>query len=229
MKWKYLAFVLGSSTCLLTFSIAQELPSCRYDDVLTAQHDFEAWPYTLLDTIYHLPADYEPTDLVSLSTLGFEGRFQLRSLVLEDLAELVAAASDAGNPIAIQSAYRSYGYQQQTFNYWLKQQGREQALRSSARPGHSEHQLGTAIDVRSKGGPPAWELADWVMTPAGAWMKANAWNYGFIMSYPKGQEAQSCYDYEPWHYRYVGKEVAAQVHHSGQTLRAWLWSRSASP
>ena len=200
-----------------------QLPKCRYDDVATPHQDYADWPYTLLDTIYKLPESYAPQDLTSISEAGFVSELQMRSLVLGDLSALAQAASEAGHPIAVQSAYRSYDYQIGTFNYWVAQQGLERARKLSARPGHSEHQLGTALDFRSEDGPPAWDLDDWAQTPAGAWIVANAWRYGFIMSYPKGEEAVTCYAYEPWHYRYVGREVAQEVQGSGLTLREWLW------
>ena len=101
----------------------------------------------------------------------------------------------------------------------------EQALKESARPGHSEHQLGTALDFRSAAGPPAWELDDWAQTPAGAWMAEHAPRFGFVMSYPRGEEETVCYAYESWHYRYVGRDVARTVRESGLTLREWLWQQ----
>ena len=101
--------------------------------------------------------------------------------------------------------------------------GYDQALRISARAGHSEHQLGTTLGLTSLGGRPPWEYADWAATPAGAWTAANAWRYGFVMSYPRDSFGNVCYDYEPWHYRYLGREKAKQVRESGLTLREWLW------
>ena len=114
-----------------------------------------------------------------------------------------------------------------TFDYWVSVGGYEQALRTSARAGHSEHQLGTAIDVTSEGGAPPWEYADWATTPAGAWMAANAWRYGFVMSYPRGAYDVTCYDYEPWHYRYVGRDLAAEITASGR-VRARCSGSSSS-
>jgi len=105
--------------------------------------------------------------------------------------------------------------------------GYDHALRTSARPGHSEHQLGTTFDFTSLGGRPPWEYADWAATPAGGWMAANAWRYGFVMSYPRNSFARVCYDYEPWHYRYLGRQAAAEVRASGLTLREWLWLRGS--
>ena len=77
--------------------------------------------------------------------------------------------------------------------------------------------------LRIDGGSAPWNYADWATTKAGAWMKANAWKYGFIMSYPKYQSAKTCYQYEPWHYRYFGRATAKLIHDSGLVSRYWLW------
>jgi D-alanyl-D-alanine carboxypeptidase len=143
--------------------------------------------------------------------------------VIDDLAAMTKAAAAAGTPIAVQSAYRSYATQVTTFQYWVNLDGYARALLYSARPGHSEHQLGVAIDFKSAAGGPPWSGSDWALSPAGSWMKANAWQYGFILSYPKGERSKTCYDYEAWHYRYVGREEAAAIHASGLTTREYLW------
>jgi D-alanyl-D-alanine carboxypeptidase len=210
---------------LLPCSFSQDLPACRYDDVLTTHQNHEDWHLTLLDTIYKLPESYAPTDLVSTSEAGLSPDYKVRSLVMPDLIALMQAAKEAGIGLQLQSAYRSYTYQATVFEGWVKKQGEEAALQSSARPGHSEHQLGTALDFRSASGPPAWELEDWATTPEGAWLAENAWQFGFVMSYPKGKQDITCYIYEPWHYRYVGNETAKLVEESGLTLREWLWEK----
>ena len=66
-------------------------------------------------------------------------------------------------------------------------------------------------------------MTSWETTKAGAWLGANAWKYGFVMSYPKGKTSVTCYMYEPWHFRYVGRTVAKAVHDSKLTLREYLW------
>ncbi len=203
----------------------ESLPACYYADVLTTHQNYIDWQRTLLDTIYKLPESYAPDDLVTTNEAGLSSNLKLRSLVMPDLAILVQAARNAGIGLELQSAYRSYSYQASVFQGWVNQQGEEAALQSSARPGHSEHQLGTAMDFRSALGPPAWELENWATTPEGAWLAENAWRYGFVMSYPKGQQAITCYIYEPWHYRYVGKDAAKAVKESGLTLREWLWEK----
>ncbi len=207
-------------------SAAAPLPPCGYEDRPAVLVGYNDWPYTLLDTLYKLPERYAPEDLVPVSDAGVgTGDMRVRSIVMQDLRALLTEAEAAEVRLEVQSAYRSYSYQVQTFAYWVAQDGLEAALKTSARPGHSEHQLGTALDFRSAGGDPAWELDDWATTPEGAWLAENAARFGFVMSYPEGKEAVTCYSYEPWHYRYVGREVAAEVEASGLTLREWLWRR----
>ena len=200
------------------------LPQCTYADVLTPHHGLDQWRITLLDTIYHVPSTYAPGDLVDSSAAGLNAGYLIRTVMLGDLAAMAADARAAGTPIQLVSGYRSHSQQKATFDYWVSVGGYEQALRTSARAGHSEHQLGTAIDVTSEGGAAPWNYADWAATPAGAWMAANAWRYGFVMSYPAGSFDFTCYAYEPWHYRYVGRDLAAQVVSSGVALRQLLWA-----
>jgi D-alanyl-D-alanine carboxypeptidase len=136
---------------------------------------------------------------------------------------MARAARKAGASLKIQSAYRSYDAQAQTFNYWLAVGGRREALGHSARPGHSEHQLGTTIDFASAGGPAPWSGSDWARTDAGAWLMRHAWQYGFVLSYPRHARSETCYAYEPWHYRYLGRTAAAAIHLSRLTPREWLF------
>jgi D-alanyl-D-alanine carboxypeptidase len=108
-----------------------------------------------------------------------------------------------------------------TFDSWEARSGYEQALKFSARPGHSEHQLGTTVDFTTAPGVPlSTRFGD---SPAGKWLARNGWKYGFIMSYPEGKKKVSCYGYEPWHWRYFGRELAAEIHESGQVPRRFLY------
>lgn len=199
----------------------QPLPRCTYADVITRDRDPDDWAITFLDTVYRLPTMYGPRDLVRT---GVAGGGSVRRLVAGDLRAMARAATAAGAPIQIVSAYRSYAAQISDFAYWVRVSGLAAALLGSARPGHSEHQLGTTIDVTSLGGGLPWHMWDWGTTPAGRWMRQNSWRYGFVMSYPaKGSPAKTCYRYEPWHFRYVGREMAAAVRASGLTLREYLW------
>jgi D-alanyl-D-alanine carboxypeptidase len=200
------------------------LPACDYQDVRTRYTAYDDWRKTLLDTIERVSRYYVPPDLVSTSEAHIAGSGQVRAVMVSDLRAMASAARGAGKAIAVRSAYRSYAEQKAVFAYWVASVGYQKALLGSARPGHSEHQLGLAVDFRSASSTRApWDYADWAATPPGAWMKQHAWQYGFIMSYPKGKTSVTCYMYEPWHYRYVGRPEAAAVHDSGMVLRRYLW------
>jgi zinc D-Ala-D-Ala carboxypeptidase len=231
-RFRLIAFVLSCALAtglLATVVTAASLPSCKIADVTTAQRSYSAWNRTVLDTRYRITKGYAPGDLRSTANAGLNGSLRVRSLVIADLRAMATAARRAGARLAVQSAYRSYSTQKSTFAYWVQVSGYAAALRSSARAGHSEHQLGTTIDFRSYSGSAPWNYADWGKTKAGAWLKSNAWKYGFIMSYPKGKTAVTCYAYEPWHYRYVGRAEAKAVRASGLTLREYLWRKQTAP
>ena len=205
------------------------LPACRYDDVRTRYDRPPYWRITLLDTIFRVGRSYVPTSLEPVSDASLRGSYLVRNVVIADLRAMARAARAADAGLAVVSAYRSYARQQEVFQGWVDRYGYERALRSSARPGHSEHQLGTAIDFRSASSPrPPWDYDDWATTRAGGWLKQNAWRYGFVMSDPRGASNETCYSYEPWHYRYVGRQMAASVRSSGATLRRYLWEHYES-
>ena len=211
-------------TPVLTPKAAPALPKCKgvYKDVLTAHAAYSDWQITLVDTIYRVSASYYPPDLTST---GLPGGGSIRALAKPDLTAMAKAATAAGAPLQVTSAFRSYKTQVSTFNYWVRVSGKAAALLASARPGHSEHQLGLAVDFTSRGGAAPWTYADWATTKAGRWMLNNAWRYGWVLSYPKGKSPSiTCYQYEPWHYRYVGRSEAAAIHASGLTTRQYLWA-----
>jgi D-alanyl-D-alanine carboxypeptidase len=191
------------------------LPACTYRDIVTARARYSQYATTLLDTIYRLPRTYYPPDLVAT---GLRGGGSIRRIALADLRAMDRAARIAGARFAITSAFRSYSQQVVLFNSRVARVGRAAALKFVARPGHSEHQLGTAIDFRSYDG-----RTPFVTTRAGLWMKANAWKYGWLMSFPSGKSAVTCMSSEPWHYRYVGRTEARLIHYSGLTTRQWIW------
>jgi zinc D-Ala-D-Ala carboxypeptidase len=201
---------------------AQPAPLCTVADRIV-EVDADGHPdRVLVDTAWRLPPGYAPADLVSVGEAGFAGPHLVRAVVIDDLRALREAAEGAGVRLAIQSAYRSEAYQARVHEGWVRQLGAARAAEVSARPGHSEHQLGTAIDLRSASGPPAWELDDWATTPEGAWVAAHAHRFGFVVSYPRGAQAQSCYDYEPWHLRWVGRSSAAAAAAAAVPYRLWL-------
>lgn len=172
-----------------------------------------------LDKQHRLPADCAPTDLEALpGGISAQGSQYLRTEALAALNEMFDAARADGFILQVNSSFRSYQTQADTYNYWVQTYGKDQADRTSARAGHSEHQLGTTADVGARG----QFLEDFIGTAEADWLAENSWKYGFIISYPEGKEDVTGYAYEPWHVRYVGKDVAADVHSSGLTLREFL-------
>lgn len=196
------------------------------NEILTTTKDGSD-PLVLVNKKYKLPSIYQPNDLVDSSATGFSGGHQIRSVIVGDLIELRNAAVNAGISLDLQSGYRSYSTQEGTYSYWLSYNGGDQAYTDqiSARAGHSQHQLGTAVDFNSYEGGYLRLWQDFNITNAAAWLKDNSWKYGFIMSYPEGREAETGFAYEGWHFRWIGKDNAQQCYNSGLVLDKWLESR----
>jgi zinc D-Ala-D-Ala carboxypeptidase len=210
----------------VTSPTGEPLPDCRYDDVAAARTAYADWDKVVLDTIFALPSSYVPPDLTSVANANISGSGKVRSFVIGDLKAMVRDAAAAGAALEVVSAYRSYSRQVALFDEYVSDVGFDEAVTFSARPGHSEHQLGTAIDFKSKGGSLPWNLSDWATTKAGKWLTNNGWRYGFLLSYPRRASPElTCYIYEAWHFRYFGRATAAAIVESGLSPREWLWAR----
>lgn len=171
-----------------------------------------------------LPSSYVPTDLVRLDDAwtvpGFAGQ-RLRPQTATALVALLRDAEAQGMKLRVRSTFRSYDEQVTTFQYWVARLGEAQAKRESAPAGHSEHQLGTTADLAVAS--INWELIEeFGGTPEGKWLAANAYKYGFALSYPQGGEAETGYIWEPWHIRYVGRPCAEAWKSGGLILVRFL-------
>ncbi|RZI93684.1 MAG: D-alanyl-D-alanine carboxypeptidase family protein [Microbacterium sp.] len=144
----------------------------------------------------------------------------LRPELTKAFAKMRAAARDDGVDLRIISGFRSYASQKAVYAAKIRQYGFEKAERRSARPGHSEHQTGLAIDVNSIS-------QSWGETRAGRWVAKNAHRFGFIVRYPKGKTSKTGYSYEPWHLRHVGVAVATHLSKNKLTLDEYLGVPSA--
>ncbi|QDX95829.1 D-alanyl-D-alanine carboxypeptidase family protein [Brevibacillus laterosporus] len=178
----------------------------------------------LVNKQYKLPDSYKPQDLVYpdvpfLFNEKIEKRM-MRKEAADGLQQLFAGAKQEGIMLAGVSAYRSHSTQTTLFTRYVKKDGEEAAKKYSAVPGHSEHETGLAIDVSGSTGKCAAEDC-FDGTPEAVWLADHAHEYGFIIRYPKGKEAITGYQYEPWHLRYVGKEAAGEIHEKGITLEEY--------
>ncbi|WP_450091382.1 M15 family metallopeptidase [Pseudoclavibacter endophyticus] len=138
----------------------------------------------------------------------------LRSEAASAVQTMFTAASAAGYALDMTSGYRSAESQTQLYEGYVADLGQEGADATSARPGYSEHQTGLAADISAPDAGCVLE-ACFGATEAGQWLSANAWQYGFILRYPDGVTHITGYEYEPWHFRYVGAEVATAMHEQG--------------
>ena len=146
---------------------------------------------------YALPSTYNPGGLTSETYNAFQS--------------LAQGAANDGLNIYISSGFRSYETQEQIYNTYVANNGQATADTFSARPGHSEHQTGLAIDVN--------EISDaFIGTPEAIWLEEHCAEYGFIIRYPQGKQGITGYKYEPWHIRYVGKDVAQAIKDTGAAI-----------
>jgi zinc D-Ala-D-Ala carboxypeptidase len=194
---------------------AEPLPACTRADDPAPYRTYASWASTFLDTRFRVTRYYVPPGLVSTANAGANGGYRVRRLVIADLRALVSGARRAGVTIRVTSAYRSYSAQAALYRYYVALLGPAAAALRVARPGHSEHQLGTALDIADRPG-------------AYAWLARNGYRYGFVVSYPPGARSLSCYQSEPWHIRYFGRSRATLIHYSGLVPRAWLWMHVVS-
>ncbi|MEZ4512086.1 MAG: M15 family metallopeptidase [Chloroflexota bacterium] len=194
---------------------------------------------TIVTQQYSLSRDYVPGDLVSLNDLlpfvvtkGYPN--QLRQAAAEPLAAMIAEMQTAGLQPQLLSGYRSYAQQEIAHRKWQEKEP-ERAAILSARPGHSEHQLGTAVDFGSPELPDIVGVPDiefhtyFYQTSEGVWLGENAHHFGFTLSYPRDASEITGFFYEPWHFRYVGVELATMLHESGQTLTAYQLANLPQP
>lgn len=163
----------------------------------------------IVNKTYYLPETYKPIN--SYSALNDNCVTCLEKEVMTAYNEMKATVTNLGLNIWLASGYRSYNTQNYLYNNYVARDGVVAADTYSARPGHSEHQTGLAFDLNSVN-------SSFAYTDEGKWIKDNCYLYGFIIRYPKGKESITGYMYEPWHLRYVGKELAEKIYNEGNWL-----------
>lgn len=202
---------ISQGTCRIT-ATSNSNPNVTAEILVTVEknesHEIEKETYIdgilVVNKTYGLPKDYN------------EGG-GLTSQTMQAFVEMKKAAAAEGIDLRIVSGYRSYDYQKTLYNKYLNRpnQSKEYVETYSARPGYSEHQTGMAIDVNNAS-------QSFLGTPEQKWLEENCVKYGFVIRYPEGKEEYTGFMYEPWHIRYLGKEMAQKLDESGLCLEEYL-------
>ena len=166
---------------------------------------------------YKLSEDYIPNDLEQLNLEYSCKNKYLRKIAKINFEKMAEDAKKEGFNIIAVSAYRSYDYQNNLYNNYVKEKGFYYADMASARAGHSEHQTGLAVDIADL----SLDYDNFEYTKEFNWVKNNAHKYGFILRYPKAMFHITGFKYEPWHYRYVGTNVATYIYENNITLEEY--------
>lgn len=181
----------------------------------------DAMLYFPVDKDRSLASDYVPSDLVVLTEEGIATTKKLikaRAIIIDDLQEMIEAAAADGIQLTITSGYRSYERQRELFSSYVKKQRKNGLTQTKAEksinkhcayPGHSEHQLGTALDIIGANQKTLKHTSE--NERAWQWLHAHCEKYGFVLSYPEGKTKVTGYVYEPWHFRWIGKKYARRL------------------
>lgn len=188
----------------------------RFDDAVPAE--VSDGVLMLVNKYHRLEKDYVPDGLVDVEPLYSTSGGQLTAEASAAFSALVEALwAEEGLHVVNASPYRSYSTQKRLYQRYCTRDGQTKADRYSARPGYSEHQTGLSLDVTAPGGT----LGSFRKTAQFRWMKDNAHRFGFILRYGEGMEYLTGYQYEPWHYRYVGVEAATVIYENGLTFEEY--------
>lgn len=171
----------------------------------------------LVNKYNYVTENYIPENLETVSSEYSSKSLKLVSYAKDAFEEMAKAAKAENYTIRAMSSYRDYAYQNTLYNNYAKKDGYEAADTYSARPGYSEHQTGLAVDVDN-----AKEyFTNFEKTKEFTWMQENAYKYGFILRFPANKVTETGYQYESWHYRYVGKEIAKYIHDNDLCLEEY--------
>lgn len=162
---------------------------------------------TLVNKYYKLNENFYLKDPYLLSKDYTYKDVYVNKEMVNDLENMIKDIKKENLEITVVSGYRTKEYQEKLYNNYSKKEGKKNADTYSARPRHSEHELGLSIDVSSKGGV----MEQFAYTSEFLWMRKNSYKYGFILRYPEGKTHITGYKYESWHYRYVGKRIAKKM------------------
>ncbi|MDQ3123740.1 MAG: M15 family metallopeptidase [bacterium] len=194
--------------------------------------DKPASPWWVVNKTRPLPDGYQPADLVvpdvKLRLGASSEQMKYSNQAVPDLKAMFADASENNVTLVFGSGFRSVALQRQFYNSYVAQDGQAEADRLSARPGTSEHQTGLSFDATSVSQQCHLKTC-FEDLPEGKWLAANAHKYGFIIRYTKGKEAITGYAYEPWHMRWVGRELSTEMNKTGEKTLEEFFGLPAAP
>lgn len=228
-----LASVIWITTVIINTPQQKDLETYKYKPIINSvknktyscpkpKKEYEDMTY--LDVGQDVPlkeSDYIPSDLVLVKKEISKSPICLKKEAEGELENLINDAKKENLDIIISSGFRDYDTQDMLLKNNMIQTGKKFSS-SVAKPGYSEHQLGTAVDLTSKSISYASASLKFANTKEAEWLEQNSYKYGFIESYPKNKKSVTGYIYEPWHYRYIGIENALEIHNSGQTINEFL-------
>ncbi|MBE6161542.1 MAG: D-alanyl-D-alanine carboxypeptidase family protein [Firmicutes bacterium] len=168
----------------------------------------------IVNKFYHLNEDYAPDDIVNISNKYAYDNNKMRQIAYDAFKDLWDNAYSDGIKLIINSSYRDYDKQLKIYEDYKNWYGQIKADQQAARPGYSEHQTGLAIDVFSTDNQLTGSFQE---SEGYKWLKDNAYKYGFIERYPEGKQYITGYEFESWHWRYVGIEAASVIHNENIT------------
>jgi D-alanyl-D-alanine carboxypeptidase len=174
------------------------------------------------------PVDWTPPDIIDVPVKS-QNPPRMRQVAGDALVQMFAASvAEGAGEMQVQSAWRSYDVQVRVYNGWVSSLGQAQADAQSARPGFSEHQTGLSVDISPV--PLSCALdACFGATPQGRWLADNAWRFGYLLRYPADKTPVTGFTYEPWHFRYIGVELATEMHNTGVTTLEEFFGLPAAP
>ncbi len=194
-----------------------------YNDYEFYEHDLKTDTskneLLLCNKFYKLPDNYEPEDLVNWNSKYYYGDVQVtKQEVYDAFIDMWNAANNEGIYLIVNSSYRDYASQEELYNTYKDSYGTTAADAVASRPGYSEHQTGLSVDIFSKDNTSTKTFKE---SNAYNWLVNNSYKYGFILRYPEGKENLTGYEFEAWHYRYVGKKIAKDVHDKNLTYEEY--------
>lgn len=168
----------------------------------------------LVNKFYKLDENYVPEDLVNVSlTYSYQGK-KVSKVIYDDLIDLLEAGKTAGYKLVVSQGYRSYKDQFDAYDSIEKSSGQSYADKIASRAGHSDYQTGLSVDIK----PYNTIVDDPSTNPDHEWLINNAHKYGFILRYPNGKEEITGFSYDPWRFRYVGREAAKVIYEENITF-----------